>query len=506
MITSMLAKWNLRPSATFRGIIIISLLAIISLPLYIYFFVSPSLINYFSTLKQKEAIDLAHHMESKLIPDKSQLLIPAILTEDIIKKLKGTCLDFNLLKARILLTDGEILFSTDESEVGEHIYQDPAGLNRLSVNTYTRFIEKGTPDFEGDISSCDIVETYVPIMRGNNFIGGFEIYHDVCADRARLGSLLRLFNYALFPLVLILFSSVIISYRKANKSLVKRNEAEAQLGRQSTQLEQKNRALTALVDQCQQRQLELQEEQKVRLEAQNQVKEELVKREQQRIHFLRHMVQAQEDERARIARELHDETAQTLTAASLNFCILGKMLAGNMDVAEVVDRLQGLCRQMNQDLYRLVHDLRPAQLDDLGLVAALRYLTDEGQHGTGLKVTFNIISAVKRLEPFVETIIFRIVQEALTNVIRHADTDKALVELDFSTVPLVTLRISDNGKGFDGTGVQLTRPGWGLVGIAERVESINGVLTIDSAPGKGTTIEVVIECLSAVTPAPVVPI
>ena len=465
-----------------------------------FFFVSPSLVHYISTLKEEEAVDLAIHMESKLIPDKNQVLIPSILTEDIIKRLKGTCLDFNLLKARILLPGGEILFSTDESEMGENIHQDPVALKHLSSNTYTQFIEKGSPDLEGDISCCDIVETYVPIMRDKNFIGGFEIYHDVTADRERLASLVRLFNFALFPIVLILFSSVIISSRKAYRSLNKRIEAETSLCQKSLELGQKNRELTVLVAQGQKRQLALEEEQEARLEAQNQVKEELVIREKLRIEFLRHIVQAQEEERARIARELHDETAQTLTAASLNFCTLGKMLEGNAEVADVVDRLQGLCRQMNKDLYRLVHDLRPAQLDDLGLVAALRYLTDEGQRGTGVKVTFNTIGSVKRLEPFVETIIFRVVQEALTNVIRHAETDKALVELDFSSKQCVTLRVSDKGKGFQSSGVQLSRPGWGLVGMAERVASINGVLTIDSASDKGTTVEVVIDCFPPVVP------
>ena len=496
MTTDILSKSGLRPFSIFRGIVFISLLAIVSLPLYMFFFVSPSLVDYISTLKEEEAVDLAIHMESKLIiPDKNQELTPSILTPLIVKRLKGTCRDFNLLKARILLPDGEILFSTDENEVGKNLYPHSGGAKHLSSNIYTKFIEKGALDLEGDISSCDTVETYVPIMRDKSFIGGFEIYHDVTADRERLGSLLQLFNFALFPIVLVLVSSVFISCRKANNSLNKRIEAETSLREKSLELEEKNEELTLLVAQCRNRQLELEEEQKARLAAQDQVKKELVKREKLRIEFLRHTVQTQEEERARIARELHDETAQTLTAASLNFCTLGKMLEGNDEVADVVDRLQELCRQMNQDLYRLVHDLRPAQLDDLGLVAALRHLTDEGQRGTGLQTTFEVIGSARRLDPFVETIIFRVVQEALTNVIRHAKTDKALVELDFSVKQIITLRVSDKGKGFESSGVQLSRPGWGLVGMAERVESIDGILTIDSAPGKGTTVEVVIECV-----------
>jgi len=472
----------------------ISLLAILSLPLYMVFFVSPSLVDFISTLKEEEAVDLAEHMESKLIPDKRQKLTRDVLTPVILKRLIGTCRDFKLLKARIILPDGEILFSTKTSELGKSIRSLSREREHINNETYAKFIKKGTRDLEGDISSCDTVETYVPIMRDQIFIGGFEIYHDVTEDRRELETLIRLFYLTVSPIVLILFSSVILSCRKANNSFNKRIAAESDLCRKSVELELKNKELTASIGQCQKRQKELETAQEARNHAQEQVKHELVKRERLRIEYLRHVVLAQEEERARIARELHDETAQTLTAASLNFCTLGKMLEGNDEVADVVDRLQGLCRQMNQDLYRLVHDLRPAQLDDLGLVAALRHLTDEGQRGTGVRVTFNTIGSVKRLDPFVETIIFRVVQEALTNVIRHAETDKALVELDFSSKQIVSLRVSDKGKGFENDTIELTRPGWGLIGMAERVESIHGVLAIDSAAGKGTTVEVVIEC------------
>ena len=219
------------------------------------------------------------------------------------------------------------------------------------------------------------------------------------------------------------------------------------------------------------------------------------KREQQRMEFLRHTVQAQEEERSRIARELHDETAQTLTAASLNFASLKNQLEDNPEVSEVVGRLQHLCKQMNQDLYRLVHDLRPAQLDDLGLVPALRYLVDEGQEGTGLDVSLEVNGKQQRMDPFVETVIYRVVQEALTNITRHAGVDHASVQLVFESEMVVVLRVIDSGKGFDPEVPENGRKGWGLAGMAERVESINGTLRIDAAPGKGTKIEVVIPAM-----------
>ena len=216
-----------------------------------------------------------------------------------------------------------------------------------------------------------------------------------------------------------------------------------------------------------------------------------MKREKLRMELLRHTVQAQEEERARIARELHDETAQTLTAASLNFATLKNQLEGMPEVSDVVNRLQNLCKQMNHDLYRLVHDLRPAQLDDLGLVPALRYLVDEGQENTSMEVDLTLSGQQQRLEPFVETVIFRIVQEALTNVARHAGSNQATVELSFEPEEVV-LRISDSGKGFDILKHESDQRGWGLVGMAERAESINGRLRIESSPGKGTLVEAVI--------------
>ncbi len=494
MHTNTSALFGLRSFSIFRGLVLISLLAIMSLPLYVVFVVSPSLVDYITSLKKDEAVELAKHLESELIPDEDQALEQAVFTPFMLQVLTGACRDFNLLKARVILPDGEVLFSTNPEELEKNIHSSLEGSKHISNKIYTKFIEKGEMDLEGDISSCDTVQTYVPITRDQTFIGGFEIYHDVTADREGLEALLKLFYITLFPIVCILFCSVVVSCRKANNSLNKRIEAETSLYGKSRELEQKNSELTDLVAQYQKRQLELEDAQKARSKAQDQVKRELEKREKLRIEFLRHTVQAQEKERARIARELHDETAQTLTAASLNFCTLGKMLEGNTKVADVVDRLQGLCRKMNQDLYRLVHDLRPAQLDDLGLGAALRHLTDEGQLGSGIKVTFETFGSVKRLDPLIETVVFRTAQEALTNVMRHAETEKACVELDFSSAQGVTLRISDDGKGFDVDDVLSKQRGWGLLGITERVKSVNGVLTIDSAVGKGTRVEVVIAC------------
>jgi signal transduction histidine kinase len=231
--------------------------------------------------------------------------------------------------------------------------------------------------------------------------------------------------------------------------------------------------------------------QQARLDALKQVRKEFVKREAMRQDLLRHTVLAQEEERARIARELHDETAQTLTAFSLHLASLRDARPDEGEYVQAVEYLQRLCRQMSTGLYRLVRDLRPAQLDDLGLVAALEYLVDEERGRLGLQVEFQVNGNRQRLDPLVETVLFRVVQEALTNVARHSGVKKASIHLEFNPQE-VRLEVCDQGVGFELNGNQFQPDGWGLAGMYERVGSIGGVLEISTAPGKGAVVEVVV--------------
>jgi signal transduction histidine kinase len=238
-----------------------------------------------------------------------------------------------------------------------------------------------------------------------------------------------------------------------------------------------------------QRQAQFFAAQQARLEALEQVQQELVAREAMRRELLRHIVIAQEDERSRIARELHDETAQILTAISLNLATLQRSVKGEAN--EIIDRLQNLARNMSRGIHNLVHDLRPAQLDDLGLVHALQYLAEQENKRTGLEVQFKVEGNRQRLDKLVETVIFRVAQEALTNTSRHAEVDSAQMSLSFSLAS-VMLRVQDAGRGFDPQEEPVAPHGWGLAGMRERVESVGGELHIHAAPGEGTLVVVVI--------------
>ncbi len=206
--------------------------------------------------------------------------------------------------------------------------------------------------------------------------------------------------------------------------------------------------------------------------------------------MLRHTVRAQEDERSRIARELHDETSQVLTAFSLDLATLQTIVCDRAEVRNLVDRLQVLSKQMSQGLYRLVHDLRPAQLDDLGLIPALEYLKDNSA-SEGLDISIKIHGRSRRLDSIIETVLFRVAQEALHNVIRHAKVKEAQIDLFFHPRE-ITLKITDGGIGFNPVQTFAPPRGWGLAGMRERVESVGGLLNIHSEAGHGTIVEVVI--------------
>jgi len=208
-------------------------------------------------------------------------------------------------------------------------------------------------------------------------------------------------------------------------------------------------------------------------------------------YYLQEITQAQEEERKRIARELHDDTAQLLGSLSRqldNFVRKKSGLAPN-EVLFLKD-LQAQLNRGVQGVHRFVQDLRPSLLDDLGLIPALRSLMKDMQEYDGIGSKLEVLGDEKRFAPEFESSLFRIVQEALSNIRRHAQAPEASVVIDF-TKDRVRVTISDNGQGFELVGRvdDLPRSGkLGLVGMRERARLLGGTLELKSTPGKGTTL------------------
>ena len=192
------------------------------------------------------------------------------------------------------------------------------------------------------------------------------------------------------------------------------------------------------------------------------------------------------EERARLARDLHDETIQALVALGRQLDLLQLDLAQPQQAAERLERIQSLLASTLDGVRRLSQNQRPAALEDLGLVAALRSHT-AAWHELGLNVTFSVETDAgepKRIEPAIEYAVYRVAQEALSNVARHAGVGEAEVELRIGPDEL-TLCVRDAGQGFS---MRRTKPGQGLLGMRDRAAEIGAELEIESHPGKGTRV------------------
>jgi PAS domain S-box-containing protein len=209
------------------------------------------------------------------------------------------------------------------------------------------------------------------------------------------------------------------------------------------------------------------------------------------IFYAQQVTKAQEEERKRIARELHDDTAQRLIALShqLEDFIHSKTNLSTDDL-KFLSTLRQQAKEALREVRHFTQDLRPPMLDDLGLLPALEWLTDDLKQQSGLEVELKVIGTQRRLNPEAELLLFRIFQEASNNVRRHAKASKIEMTLEFNE-DRMRATISDNGVGFKPPKSlgELSRIGkLGLLGIEERAQLLGSSLKIKSEPGDGTTV------------------
>jgi signal transduction histidine kinase len=255
--------------------------------------------------------------------------------------------------------------------------------------------------------------------------------------------------------------------KKAEAELQReRDQLEARIQERTSELSTANRALQAEVHQRQ-------------------------RAEEAHQRVLRRLSEAQETERGRISRELHDRLGQDLTALKLGLQILRKQGPFAAPVQESIGNLEKLTEGLMRDIHRLAWELRPSALDDLGLELALRRYTTEWSEATGVRLDFHSDGLDgQRLPLEFETALYRVTQEALTNISRHARAKRVSLLLDRRPA-CVSLIVEDDGAGFDADAVMqrpVAQDKLGLLGMEERVKLVGGTFTIESTPGTGTTV------------------
>lgn len=214
---------------------------------------------------------------------------------------------------------------------------------------------------------------------------------------------------------------------------------------------------------------------------------ELLEDAKQKQAFGLKIIEAQEEERRKLSREIHDGPAQMLANVMLRSQIIDKVYRESPEqgVQEIHD-LRKMVRSALYEVRRIIYDLRPMALDDLGLIPTLKkYLSTIEEYNDKTKISFVFIGSEKRIPSKFEVALFRLVQEAVQNALKHAEAREIVVKLEL-TRDHVTVVVKDNGKGFDIR--EKKKDSFGLIGMRERVDLLEGHLTIDSSVGAGTVI------------------
>lgn len=199
------------------------------------------------------------------------------------------------------------------------------------------------------------------------------------------------------------------------------------------------------------------------------------------------IIKAQEAERRRVAREIHDGPAQSMANIVFRAEVCERLTATDMDRAK--KELKGLREQVRfclKEIRKIIFDLRPMTLDDLGLVPTLHKILDTLKDQAGIEGELKIVGEEKRLSSYIEIGVFRSIQEALNNVAKHSGASKVIVRLEF-TPAFIGVLVEDNGKGFDVAATHGSQS-FGLVGMHERVKILDGEITVRSEKDRGTRV------------------
>ena len=213
--------------------------------------------------------------------------------------------------------------------------------------------------------------------------------------------------------------------------------------------------------------------------------------------YLSQIIEAQENERRRISRELHDEIGQALTAIKFNLDMMDKDLPSTFPVVrERLKEAKSLSDQTLTAMRQLSMDLRPTMLDDIGLIPTLRWYIQNFSNRLNICSNFHAVGVEKKLPQQIETALYRIIQEALNNIAKHSGANRVEIHLE-QRDSVLSASITDNGRGFDLDKVLLPdslERGFGIIGMKERVSLLGGKIDIQSKPGSGTYIYIEVSC------------
>lgn len=218
------------------GIITTSVIAVVILPLYIIFYLEPSFVQFISDSTEKEAIQIGRHM-GRMIFANSSTITQQTFSPQIVNELKMLREQFRIIKVKFFSAEGVIVYSSDHREIGQVNTHDYFRQTIARGLPYTKIVKKDKPSLEGQLMPVEVVETYVPIMRADGFVGAFEIYYDITSQKQRLNAMVQKGKNSAISIALLLLTAVIIAVTLANRHIKQRIKAENALQKAYDNLE-----------------------------------------------------------------------------------------------------------------------------------------------------------------------------------------------------------------------------------------------------------------------------
>lgn len=421
--------------------------------------------------------EASRHITRRLTPADLETPMSGDRLESFDQYVQSEIVSDRVARVKVWNRNGAVIYADDRAEIGK-VYSDNADLHAaLEGKTVSKIEKPSKSENESEASLGVLLEIYTPIRfeGSDEVVGAFEVYVIYASYAAQAADMQRNIQLGLAGGLAFLYV-VLMGIVEGGTRTINRQNKDLQRARDT--LEARVEQRTSEVEEARSKLQELYE----RLAIQDRARRLLLDR----------VVSAQEQERQRIALELHDGPIQVLAMLGIRLSSCQALLdRGEVEAAvEILRQAEERLNVETQGLRQLMSELRPPVLDERGLAAAIRDYCEAFQRDTGIAVDL-AAQPVSRLDASVETVLYRIIQEALTNVRRHSRASQVRVRIGVTSGG-VHVEVGDNGVGFDvADGTVLAREGhFGILGMQQRAELGGGTWEIESAQGEGTTIRV----------------